>query len=150
MKALTLIQPWGGLIATGVKRVENRTWHPPNGIVGQRFAIHAGAKLDRETIEDVLEDWDDLDEHPLWKVKRAVLAVATLSFVVVEGAVNPAFMVQRLPPDQRRWFNGPIGFALADVVALREPVPCKGALGFWTLPDDVERQVREQLGERVK
>jgi hypothetical protein len=142
VKALTLIQPWAGLIATGVKLVENRTWHPPGKLNGQRFAIHAGAKVDRETIEDLLED--DLDEHPLWRVKSAVLAVATLSFVVVQGAVNPSFKVDRLPKDQLRWFNGPIGFVLADVVAI-DPVPCKGALGFWTLTDDVEAMVRAQM-----
>lgn len=148
MHALTLIQPWGGLIATGVKLVENRTWHPPSSMRnGTRFAIHAGSKLDRETIEDLLED--GFDEHALWRVKGAVLAVATLAFVVVEGAVNPDFKIDRLPPSQRQWFNGPIGFVLSDVVALDAPVPCKGALGFWRLPDDVEANVRAQLGERA-
>jgi len=34
---------------------------------------------------------------------------------------------------------------LADVRPLAEPVPCKGKLGLWRLPDDVEKAVREQL-----
>ena len=31
------------------------------------------------------------------------------------------------------------------ITALREPVPCKGALGFWRLPEGVEKAVRAQL-----
>ena len=37
---------------------------------------------------------------------------------------------------------------LADVRPLPEPVPCRGALGLWRLPDDVEKAVREQMEER--
>ena len=36
---------------------------------------------------------------------------------------------------------------LADVRPLPEPVPAKGALGLWRLPEDVEKAVREQLSE---
>ena len=36
-------------------------------------------------------------------------------------------------------------WVLADVRPLDEPVPCKGRQGLWTLPDDVERKVRERL-----
>lgn len=50
MKALTLHQPWATCIAHHGKRVENRTWAPPQSIVGQRIAIHAGMKLDREVL----------------------------------------------------------------------------------------------------
>lgn len=143
MKALTLIQPWGGLIATGVKLVENRTWPPPTSMIGQRFAIHAGAKLDRETIEDLLDD--GLVDHDSWRTKSAILAVATLTGYVVDGAVNPKYSIDRLAPEQRRWFNGPIGFVLADVRRLERPVACKGALQFWTLATEIEAAVLEQL-----
>ena len=36
---------------------------------------------------------------------------------------------------------------LADVRPLPEPVPCRGMLGLWRLPDDVDAAVRAQLGE---
>ena len=46
MKALTLHAPWAWAICFLGKRVENRTWAPPSGMIGKRFAIHAGsAKL---------------------------------------------------------------------------------------------------------
>lgn len=45
--------------------------------------------------------------------------------------------------------RGQYHWRLANVRALPEPVPCKGALGLWTLPDDVEAAVAAQLGERA-
>jgi hypothetical protein len=35
------------------------------------------------------------------------------------------------------WFFGPYGIRLANPVPLAQPVPCKGALGLFRLPDDV-------------
>lgn len=44
MKALTVWQPWGSLIAIGAKPYEFRSWPPPKRIIGHRIAIHAGAR----------------------------------------------------------------------------------------------------------
>lgn len=44
MKALTIWQPWATLIAEGVKPYEFRSWRPPARLIGQRIAIHAGAR----------------------------------------------------------------------------------------------------------
>lgn len=44
MKALTIWQPWASLIAIGAKPYEFRGWKPPRAIIGQRIAIHAGAR----------------------------------------------------------------------------------------------------------
>ena len=44
MKALTVWQPWASLIAIKAKPFEFRGWLPPPAIVGQRIAIHAGAR----------------------------------------------------------------------------------------------------------
>ena len=38
-----------------------------------------------------------------------------------------------------------IALVLDDVIALPEPVPCKGALGFWTVPEDVEAKCLAQI-----
>lgn len=49
-------------------------------------------------------------------------------------------------PDLRWWDRGQYGIWLTDVRALKEPVPCLGSLAMpWTVPPDIERQVREQL-----
>lgn len=44
MKALTIWQPWASLIMLGAKPYEFRGWKPPRSIIGQRLAIHAGAR----------------------------------------------------------------------------------------------------------
>lgn len=44
MKALTVYQPWATLIMIGAKPYEFRGWKPPRSVIGQRIAIHAGAR----------------------------------------------------------------------------------------------------------
>ena len=50
MKTLTLHQPWASLIAYGVKTIETRSWAPPQGLAGQRIAIHAGKRVERDSL----------------------------------------------------------------------------------------------------
>lgn len=53
MPALTLHQPYAGLIAEGRKVQETRDWPPPRGLVGRRIAIHAAKKRDRRVLESI-------------------------------------------------------------------------------------------------
>ena len=153
MRSLTLTQPWAGLVAASVKLVENR----PRRMIkrenfSQRFAIHASREIDLDVYDRILElapelyAGDDAEEdRPWWRLTRitgAVIGVATLDSVIDNGGCNGAEMIEM---DQRRWFFGPIGYVLRDVRALPEPVPCRGMLGFWTLPDDVAARVEAQL-----
>lgn len=46
--------------------------------------------------------------------------------------------------DERRFFVGEYGLSFGDRRWF-VPIPCKGALGFWRLPADVEQRVRGQL-----
>jgi hypothetical protein len=134
MRALTLWQPWAWAISHGGKRIENRGWKPPRWIIGERIAIHAGKKFDEEDAFDLLSELDMPDIHDL--ARGAVVAVATVKgYVESIGESHP----------QHRWFCGPYGWVLDDVVALERPVPCKGALKLWFLPADVERDVLAQL-----
>lgn len=50
-----------------------------------------------------------------------------------------------LKPEEVVWWMGGFALLLEDVVALPEPVPCKGALGFWKVPADVEAKCLAQL-----
>lgn len=45
-----------------------------------------------------------------------------------------------------RWYvgDGVLGWVLDAVVALPQPVPCRGAQGLWPIPEEQLRQVREQ------
>ncbi|MCY4027878.1 MAG: hypothetical protein OXH75_16395 [Acidobacteria bacterium] len=42
-------------------------------------------------------------------------------------------------------FGGDVGFVLDDPQSLAEPIPCRGALGFWTVPDDIAQQIEGSI-----
>jgi hypothetical protein len=42
--AITIWQPWATLIAIGAKPFEFRSWPVPARLIGQRIAVHAGAR----------------------------------------------------------------------------------------------------------
>lgn len=63
MKAITVWEPWASLIAIGAKPYEFRSWDAPRWIIGQRIAIHAGArKLRQREVEELIEKLEDPDE----------------------------------------------------------------------------------------
>ncbi|MFD7615713.1 hypothetical protein [Streptomyces sp. NPDC059802] len=129
MKALTIRQPWAGAIAHQTKRVENRTWKLPPKHLGSRILIHAGAQLDKSAIV----------YGPQLDVFSAIVAVATIN--------------------DCHWSDdgtccGPWGFekayhwTLDSVTALAEPIPAKGALGFWTPTEEtINAVLAQETGE---
>lgn len=133
LRALTVLHPWCGAIAYGTKRVENRTWPVPAKLLGAVIAIHAGKRADRDARLPAGCEWPEV---PAWRF-GAVLAVATVAGHCqpweCDGSCSP-WAIRR----QDHW-------ALTDVRALAEPVPCSGHLGVWRLPENVEKAVRGQL-----
>jgi len=84
-RALTVTQPWGGLLAAGIKPIENRSRKiAPRGLFGKRFAIHASREIDLDVYaricdiapelfdddEEIPEDGDD----PWASVTRSIVA----------------------------------------------------------------------------
>jgi hypothetical protein len=145
LRALTIHQPWAWFIAQGYKPIENRSWAPPASIVGCHVAIHASKRWNAgEVISDLNWAWIEklfpaserggTQEQFLARLQAQcghVVAVARLAGSVRESS--------------SRWFFGPIGWQLEDVVAI-EPVACRGAQGLWALPPDVHVTVRERYG----
>lgn len=60
------------------------------------------------------------------------------------SAAFRARVARTLRLDDDLWWAGPVGWLLDDVVAI-DPVPCRGALGLWSMPADVEAVVRERV-----
>lgn len=149
MKALTLHQPWASAIAVGSKRIENRTWLASRfGLrAGDTFAIHAGLAYNEAAGHTGGDDvWPQSVLLHARAHRGAVVAVARLVACGV-GAGHTERIVSGIHgPDQfAHWFIGPVGWVLDGVVALPEPVPCKGRQGVWTLPDDVAELVLAQV-----
>jgi hypothetical protein len=152
MRALTVRPPWSWAIAHGGKTVENRGY--PTRYRGL-LAIHGGARSrwdpDGQASALVREAWaararSRPDAHnSIWLLRKdtgwmtfgAVVAVAEL-----RGCHGPDDCYGTCSP----WAAaGQWHWNLFDVRPLPDPVPCRGMLGLWRLPDDVEKAVRAQL-----
>lgn len=166
MRALTVKQPWAFAIANGGKDVENRSWQPPCTL--DLLAIHAGARsgwdLDGEANPLVQVAWSRFI-GPVSSLNRrmgtqnvtlnrnnhgipfgAIVAVAEVPTCHFDGN---CWLFPKFDEDSGRcspWAaRGQWHWQLANVRPLPDPVPCRGMLGLWRPPDDVEKAVREQL-----
>ena len=140
MKGLTLIQPWATLIVEGRKRYETRSWSTPyRGLV----AIHAGKKIDRRFAGELWTD-QKIATDPIDLPTGAIIAIAE---VVGMHSTGSAMMPGFVPEPPERWYGdySPNRWAweLANIKVLDTPIPCKGSLGLWALPDDIVPQLSE-------
>jgi hypothetical protein len=153
--ALTLLRPWDRAILYGNKRVENRTWPCPPSARGKPIALHAGQTYDedgaqwmhRKKLFDPYAAQVLFNPHAEHRIAiGCIVGVATVAAVAGVRDVLPHHLTEHQKRIlASRWFMGPYGWLLADVRALREPVPCKGHQRLWTVPPDVERRVMAQL-----
>jgi len=122
-RALTIKQPWLDAILYGTKRTENRTWSRKvdHGTSLGWIWLHASAAWDKEG-----ERWmgaQQLHTPTLGAPRSALLGLAFVH--TISNNVDK----KRDP-----WAFGPWCWGLSAVVPLLDPVPCKGALGLWTVP----------------
>lgn len=131
--AITIHQPWAGLIAEGVKRVENRNWKTEyRGLLG----IHAGkSRKNYEFCQDRCDRYplpclgipvsDERSEDE--ETFGAIVAVARLVDCV------SAFHISVL---HHPYAHGPWCWVLQDVKKLQNPIICSGKQKLWR-PDAV-------------
>jgi len=150
MRALTLIQPWSFAVAHLGKPIENRTWAPPDWLLGQRIAIHAGKKVDEDAIRQLRRVGFNCP-GPTGLVAGRIESTAILvgwcwpgrGVMLAEGYEDPN-------ATSSPWWGGPCGWLLDDVHALHAPIPCRGAQGLWKVSPDIEARIREQLQGKVQ
>ena len=122
MKALSIRQPWAWLIINGIKDIENRDWK--TGYRGN-LIIHASKMWDQEGydfLQKKFTDWktDFLPEKEDYD--RGCLI----------GAVE---MVDCVEDHPSKWFFGKYGFAFQAPEVWAYPIPYRGHLGFFEVPD---------------
>ena len=120
------------------KPVENRDW--PTKMRG-RVLLHAGKWWKQDEIED---DWSTI----LWMAKSDGIEIRLPHMGQIKMAagclVGSVEIVDCVTEHPSAFFVGKYGFALRNPVAFPMPIPCKGALGFFDVPDDVlKRSVEE-------
>jgi hypothetical protein len=126
MRAISVKQPWASLLLSRVKRTENRgRANPWTSAVGERLALHASLTADTEVPFDLLQP-----HYPCADVRGALLGTFTLA-----GVHHPGSGKCRCDPD----FAQPDQWHLVciDMQPLAEPIPAKGALGLWSIPQEL-------------
>jgi hypothetical protein len=144
MRAITVRNPYAWAIATGHKDVENRT--RPTSYRGD-IAIHSGAAWHKAGSMDrrVIDAWWGGPDNGITRIDAADFAGAWFGRVLAVAELYDCHQAD----SGCCWseWGDPEGFhlMLRNVRRLYRPVPAKGVLGLWLLPDDVERAVCEQL-----
>lgn len=157
MKALTLTQPWATLVAIGAKKFETRSWGTAyRGLI----AIHSAKAFPKECqalciqqpFQSALDNRDPID-LPLgfiiavgeitdcWRVTDELPEVPgkECHFVYYDypRGVTLTKTVERMEFYFGDFSKGRYVLALSNVQQLAKPIPCRGALGLWTVPEDV-------------
>jgi hypothetical protein len=149
--ALTVWQPWASLIAAGAKPYEWRGWEAPRRLIGQRIAIHAGARkvklaeiegirfltelsdgtssLVAEKARPLLEKWHT---SPGMLPLSSVLCTATLGKPITAAAYLKQHGARAWVRDSDRIDHSKWAWPLTDIRVLEPFVPAKGAQGFWS------------------
>ena len=138
VKALTMTDPWGSLVASGAKRIETRTW----GTSYQGpLAIHIAKGLPLEA-EDLcaIEPFrqaliaagftrNNEHRHNAWGLPLGqIIAVAWLDTV---ERISPGFPVEEPERSFGNYRPGRFAWRFESVYRLAAPLPTRGSLGVW-------------------
>jgi hypothetical protein len=127
MKALSVRAPWWWAIMHG-KPVENRDW--PTKFRGLVW-LHASKHWSRREIEDDLEDIEYMAEKD-----GLILPKVNLDYMLDSAGclVGSVLITDCVTSHSSAFFVGEYGFVLENPVPLATPIPLKGALGFFDVP----------------
>jgi len=142
MRALTILQPYAWLIASGPKRVENRTW--PTRYRGP-LLIHAGKRLAPNDwwYDDLLASrWRAPLPLPAFHDGEVVTnwARRAFPFGALVGVCELTGCVQYSPAGslaENRWASGPFCWILDNVHAFADPIGYRGQRGLFHVPDSI-------------
>jgi len=137
LRAITLWQPWAWALIFANKDYENR---PRSlGVTGW-VAVHVGLHRDDEYEFDALRSMPNgirkVSNETIQEQRGHIIGLARINRWVDRRDARPS-----------PWLAPLLGVAavITDRIALKTPVKCRGMQGAWRVPEDVERQVREQL-----
>lgn len=141
MKALSVRAPWWWAILHG-KPVENRDWY--TGVRG-RIYLHASKFW---KVGEISDDWDEIkymaakDNIPLPLPVGTNAATRLCTEMRDAGGclVGTVEIVGCVREHSSAFFVGKFGFVLRNPVIFAKPIPFKGALGFFDVPDGVEHK----------
>jgi hypothetical protein len=92
------------------------------------IAIHAGGVLEQDGLAWLqLRGFSVPENLP----RAAVVGTARIEAVIEEPVDDP-------------WWEGPVGWLLAEVKPLPEPISCPGGQGLWKLPAEIAQLINNK------
>lgn len=145
MRGITLHEPWGSLIAHGIKHYETRSWgtswRGPLLIHTARRPVDAAGfyvlrQIARHCYDTAVTSWQN--NFPLGKA----VAICNLTDCI---QMSEEFIGQQteLEIAVGGWQPGRFAWKLKDVRLLEQPIPIKGQQGLWHLSSELEQLVLE-------
>jgi hypothetical protein len=135
LKALTLRQPWAWTVFNTGKDMENRNW--PAKVRGT-IAIHAAD----DQPEGVYERSKAYIRKVLHSRGNFGLRIPSEDALPKGAIIGLVDIVDCVADSNSPWWEGPLGFKLANARRLPEPIPCTGKRRFFAVPKEVEAQIR--------
>ncbi len=135
MKAISIRPPWGWLICRGFKPVENRDWSTD---YRGPILIHSSKTLAQGA-------WDFINDHLTDEERREINAIHPdwpRGAIIGEGVLVDCVSMHLSP-----WFVGPYGFVIREAKLFEWPIPYRGQLGIFDVPDEVVEAARKGAQE---
>jgi hypothetical protein len=129
MKALSLVQPYATGIMLRHKKVETRSWK--TGHEGQ-IAIHAS-----KSIPKWARDFAAL-EVALGRIPERIPCASIIGLVTIMGMRMTEDIISQIDGLERLYGDYSLGrwaWMLCDPIPFDDPIPCKGHLGLWEVPE---------------
>jgi len=151
MKALSIRQPYAGLIMAGIKNVENRSWFTsyrgPLAIVSTKSP---DAKQWWGPMRDRCRRLGVAFPEDLCRVNASVLGSVDFRYLVyIDERGHEVTDHPTLTFDQvATWWNSDdemVGFVFEHPIVLKTPIPISGRLGLYNLAPAVITEIAEQL-----
>ena len=138
MRALSFIQPYAWLTASGIKPVDNR---PRATSFRGKFYIHASKKND-PNICGLSEEWI-LERLSPYERERYFTEPKHTGAIIGEG-----ILVNCVKSHLSKWFIGTHGLIIEGAKLYDKPIPYKGKLGFFevdlTLAQCIEEATKDE------
>jgi len=148
MHALSIRQPWATAIALGLKDIENRTWPPYDGAIGQLVALHAARTIDDAGAprcrQLALRTFHQRGQQPHFPFTTADVNPVTYPTGCI---IAVARLVRVITDSKSPWFEKDhYGWVFEDPTPIR-PIQTSGRLGLWQLPPGVESEILRRMAE---
>jgi hypothetical protein len=135
MKAISLQQPWAGLLVLGIKEFETRSW---NTKFRGEIAVHASAKIPKEgetLLQWLGENIPDFkpgeSNHTICTMRGVILGTVVVTDTFSTNDVDQPVEVEEIQ-EMFGDFSPNRYFWLCEHPDLFEnPIPAKGALSIW-------------------